>query len=342
MATIRDLAKRTGFSVATISRVLNNDPAMKVTDSTRAKILEAADELNYVRTKPKYAAKQHLRHVAIAEMMSQREKLADPYYLYLKNYVVRACMEQGYRVSYLAESEGNYQALENELLDGILAIGIFSENQITQMAGITKSIVFVDSSPEEEQFDSVVLNFRLGVEQALEYLMRHGHHRIGFLGPTYKLDHKKRPALEVRRQYFKEYMTKTGRYDERWMIDTMLTIEETRGQVEKWMKSGEERPTAFIAYNEGTAITAMSVFREVGIRIPEDISIISFNDTPLSILIDPPLTSVNAHLESMGKEAVRLLEERMEATGKLPYKVVLPLTLTERRSVADYGLNFSK
>ena len=86
MATIRDLAKRTGFSVATISRVLNNDPAMKVTDSTRAKILEAADELNYVRTKPKYAAKQHLRHIAIAEMMSQREKLADPYYLYLKNY----------------------------------------------------------------------------------------------------------------------------------------------------------------------------------------------------------------------------------------------------------------
>ncbi|MDE6908226.1 MAG: substrate-binding domain-containing protein, partial [Lachnospiraceae bacterium] len=61
-----------------------------------------------------------------------------------------------------------------------------------------------------------------------------------------------------------------------------------------------------------------------------------------SILIDPPLTSVNAHLESMGKEAVRLLEERMEAPGKLPYKVVLPLTLTERRSVADYGLNFSK
>ena len=102
------------------------------------------------------------------------------------------------------------------------------------------------------------------------------------------------------------------------------------------MKSDEQRPTAFLAYNESTAITAVSVFREAGIRVPEDISIISFNDTPLSILIEPPLTSINAHLEMMGKEAVRLLKERMEDTQRIPYKVVLPLTLTERCSVSDY------
>ena len=336
MATIKDLTKRTGFSAATISRVLSNDPTMKVTDSTRAMILEAAGELNYSRSKPRYTRRDHPLHVAIAEMMSQREKLADPYYMYLKNYVVQECAEQGCIVSYLPEKEGKYQALENDSLDGILAIGIFSESQITQMAEISKSIVFVDSSPDEQQFDSVVLNFKLGIEQALEYLMRRGHHRIGFLGPTYKLDHKKRPALEVRRQYFKEIMTKVGRYDERWMIDTMLTLEETREQVEKWMKSDEQRPPAFLAYNESTAITAVSVFREAGIRVPEDISIISFNDTPLSILIEPPLTSINAHLEMMGKEAVRLLKERMEDTQRIPYKVVLPLTLTERCSVSDY------
>ena len=337
MATIKDLTKLTGFSAATISRVLNNDPTMKVTDSTRAMILEAAGELNYYRSKPKNAKKDRPLHIAIAEMMSQREKLADPYYLYLKNYVVRACTEQGCIVSYLPEKDGRYMALENDSTDGILAIGIFSENQITQMAEISKAIIFVDSAPDEQAFDSVVLNFKLGVEQALEYLMRRGHHRIGFLGPTYKLDQKKRPAPEVRRQYFKELMSRTGYYDERWMIDTMLTIEETREQVGKWMKSDEQRPTAFLAYNESTAITAISVFREAGIRVPEEISIISFNDTPLSILIDPPLTSINAHLESMGKEAVRLLKERIENPQRLPFKVVLPLTLTERCSVSDNG-----
>lgn len=337
MATIRDLANHTGFSVATISRVLNNDPTMKVTDETRIKILEAADELNYMRSKPRRSNKNHPMHVAIAEMMSQSEKLSDPYYLYLKNYVVRACMELGYNVSYLSEKEDRYYTLEKESVDGILAIGIFSEEQIARMKEISRSIVFIDSSPDEQQFDSVVLNFKLGIEQALEYLMQHGHYRIGFLGPTYKLDQKKRPALEVRRQYFKEYMSDVGRYDERWMIDTLLTLEETREEVKKWLKSGEQRPTAFLAYNEGTAITAVSVFRDAGIRIPEDISIISFNDTPLSILIEPPLTSVNAHLESMGKEAVRLLKERIEEPQRLPYKVVLPLTLTERSSVWNHA-----
>lgn len=339
MATIRDLANYTGFSVATISRVLNNDPTMKVTDDTRMKILEAADELNYSRTKTRRFSKNHPVHVAIAEMMSQSEKLSDPYYLYLKNYVVRACMEQGFHVSYLSEQQERYYTLEKEPVDGILAIGIFSERQIAQMAEISRSVVFIDSSPDERQFDSVVLNFRLGVEQALEYLMQHGHYRIGFLGPTYKLDQKKRPALEVRRQYFKEYMSNVGRYDERWMIDTLLTLDETRKEVKSWLKLGEQRPTAFLAYNEGTAITAVSVFREAGIRIPEDISIISFNDTPLSILIEPPLTSVNAHLESMGKEAVRLLKDRIEEPQRLAHKVVLPLTLTERRSVWDYRQN---
>ena len=335
MATIRDLANHTGFSVTTISRVLNNDPTMKVTDNTRVIILEAAAELNYTSSKPRQSYKKHAAHILVAEMMTREEQISDPYYLYLKNYVVQSCMDQGYRVSYLAEKDENYWISEEETPDGILAIGIFSENQIMQMRDISKNIVFVDSSPDELQFDSVVLNFKLGVRQALDYLMEYGHRRIGFLGPTYKLDQRKRPAPEVRRKYFKEYMSEIGHYDECWMIDTMLTLEETRKQVKKWLETGKQRPTAFLAYNEQTAITAASVFKEAGIRVPEDISIISFNDTPLSILIEPPLTSVNVHLKSMGKEAVRLLKMRIEEPKRLPYKIVMPLTLTERSSVRD-------
>lgn len=214
MATIRDLAKRTGFSVTTISRVLNNDPTMKVTDSTRVTILEAVAEMNYSLPKTRHSARNHMPHIAVAEMMTQKEQLEDPYYLYLKNYVVRACTEQGYRVSYLSQQEGKGWRTDAEPLNGILAIGIFSEAQIVQMKEICKNIVFVDSSPDEQQFDSVVLNFKLGVEQALNYLMEHGHYRIGFLGPTYKLDQRKNPAPEIRRQYFKEYMSEIGRYDE--------------------------------------------------------------------------------------------------------------------------------
>lgn len=107
MATIRDLAKHTGFSVTTISRVLNNDPTLNVTDNTRVSILEAADELHYTLPKTRRSHKNRLVHIAIVEMMSLKEQLADPYYLYLKNYVVRNCMEHDCNVSYLLSSPAN-------------------------------------------------------------------------------------------------------------------------------------------------------------------------------------------------------------------------------------------
>ena len=333
MATIRDLAKHTGFSVTTISRVLNNDPTLNVTDNTRVAILEAAYELHYSLPKTRRAHKNRPIHIAIVEMMSLKEQLSDPYYLYLKNYVVRNCMERGCNVSYLFEQSGKYQMLEKIALDGILAIGIFSEQQIAQLQEISSTIVFVDSAPDEQRFDSVVLNFKLGVEQALEYLIAKGHTKIGFLGPAYKLDQKKRPALESRRQYFKDYMDRIGLYEEKWMIDTGLTVEKSREQMKNWLLPTGDLPTAFLAYNEESAITAVSALREMGLSIPEDISIISFNDTPLSILIEPPLTSVAAHLEVMGEMAVKMILDRIEEPQHLPCTIVLPPTLTERSSV---------
>lgn len=335
MATIRDLSKYTGFSVTTISRVLNHDPTLSVTDATRSTILEAADALNYTTSRLRGASKNRPMHVAIAQMMSTREQLWDPYYLYLKNYVVRSCMARGINISYLAEQENGFQILEKVALDGILAIGIFSEEQIEKITHISPCVVFVDSSPDEQKFDSVVLNFKLGVEQALTYLIGRGHRKIGFLGPAYKFDQKKRRALEVRWQYFADYMKRAGLYDEGSMVDTSTTVEETRASIGRWLGQRQELPTALLTYNEETAMTAAGVFREAGLRIPEDISIISFNDTPLSALIDPPLTSINAHLSDMGEAAVKLLAERIEDPRHLPYKVVLPLSLTERGSVMD-------
>lgn len=191
MATIRDLAKHTGFSVTTISRVLNNDPTLNVTDNTRVSILEAADELHYTLPKTRRSHKNRLVHIAIVEMMSLKEQLADPYYLYLKNYVVRNCMEHDCNVSYLLSSLANIRHWKRPRLT-VSCDRHFSDQQIEQLLEISPNIVFVDSSPDERGFDSVVLNFRLRVEQALDYLLYKGHRKIGFLGPAYKLDQKKR------------------------------------------------------------------------------------------------------------------------------------------------------
>ena len=341
MATLRELAEYTGYSITTISRVLNDDPTMSVTDSTRAAILEAAGKLHY-KTTPKVSRSRSRSSAgcyAIAEMLSPVEQLADPYYLYLRNYAEQYCRDKRIRTLHLLEQGGEYRADLAGNFEGILAIGIFSEEQIQALQRICPKLVFLDSAPDESRFDSVVLNYRVGIEQALDSLLALGHTRIGFLGPTAKLDQKKRPAPEVRRQYFIQYMQKKGLFDPNFLFDAPMSAPEARAVVSSRLESGASMPTALIAANEEAAIGAVSAARSAGLSVPRDLSIISFNDTVLSTLTDPPLTSISTHVEEMSHLAVDLLARRISLEeSTLPLKIVVPPTLIQRESVSPPSL----
>ncbi|HIV25145.1 MAG TPA: LacI family DNA-binding transcriptional regulator [Candidatus Scatomonas pullistercoris] len=340
MATLKELAEYTGFSITTISRVLNNDPTMSVSDATRTSILDAAGKLHYRTSAAKVRSRtsrgRHLKF-AMAEMLSPVEQLEDPYYLYLKNYAVQRCTDLGYTVIPISGDPGLYTPLKSEKIDGILAIGIFSEEQIEAMASLSDNLVFLDSAPDELHFDSVVLNFQLGVEQAVDYFLEHGHREIGFLGPCRKLDQKKRPAPEVRREIFIRYMKQKDLYHPEFMLDASpMTASASRKYLEERIAAGGPMPTAILTANEEAAIGAAGALRSCQMSIPRDLSIISFNDTPLSALTDPPLTSVSTHVEAMSATAVDLLTRR--ASGQLPdipLKIVVPPSLISRESVLD-------
>ena len=108
MATLKELSEHTGYSITTISRVLNNDPTMSVSDATRAAILGAAGALNYKKPSPRLRrdAAGHLWY-AVAEMLSPVEQLKDPYYLYLKNHAVQHCLDLGHSTVSHVESDGS-------------------------------------------------------------------------------------------------------------------------------------------------------------------------------------------------------------------------------------------
>ncbi len=342
MATLKELAEYTGFSIATISRVLNNDPTMSVSETTRAAILEAAGKLHYkASSRQRRVRVSHSKQmrIAIAEMLSPAEQLADPYYLYLKNYAVQRCQDLGYLVAHVQEHAGAYELDTNGKIDGVLAIGIFSEEQIRALSGLSENVLFLDSSPDELRYDSVVLNFQLGVEQAVDYLLAHGHREIGFLGPCRKLDQKKRPALEVRREIFIRYLQDKGLFQSEYLFDAPMTAADARALLSERLEQGAPMPTAIIAANEEAAIGAAGALRGQGMSIPDDLSIISFNDTPLSALTDPPLTSVSTHVEAMSATAIELLAHRASSGSKrLPLKIVVPPTLSVRESVKEYGV----
>lgn len=340
MATLKELAEYTGFSAATISRILNNDPTMAASEETRKKILEAADTLNYAATKSRKgrAPKTNLR-IALAEMLTPAEQLADPYYLYLRRYVERECTAQRIELFPLTQLEDRFTPPASGAFDGLIAIGIFTPVQVDSLLALHANVVFLDSSPDETRADSVVINYRLGVEQALAHLVDRGHTKIGFIGPKTKLDDHKQPAPEVRRRIYVEWMLAHGLYDPSLLIDVPMSAQQTGQALHDRILAGEAMPTALLTANEESALGAIHALQQADLRVPDDVSVISFNNTPLSELTEPPLTSVTTHMREMSQAAVRLACERVGGRRKppiraLPVKLIVPPSLVLRGSVA--------
>ena len=286
MATLKEISQRTGYSPATISRILSGDPQLSVTPEARRKVLEEAGRLNYTQTKSRRGrTPKGVLRVGIAEMLSPVQQLDDPYYLYLSGFVRQRCLDKRYTAVPL-ENRGNEFVVPTggEKLDGIVAIGLFEPDQIRSLAGLCPNLVFVDSSPRESQHDSVVLNYSL--------------------------------------------------------LECPMQTDEAALAVEQFLARGGDRPTAFIAANEEVAIGAVRAMRELNISVPEQISVVSFNNTPRSALLDPPLTSISAHVEQMAATALDLLRTRVPLPGReaertLPLKVVVPPTMIERKSTTS-------
>ena len=115
--------------------------------------------------------------------------------------------------------------LEDTKLNGIICIGKFTEEEVNQVSAISSNLVFLDSSPNDEIYDGVKTNFKLGVFQALNYFTKMGHEKIGFVGSEKTLNDLKIFSLDDRLKFFYEYMKEKGLYNEQFIIDSEMTYD---------------------------------------------------------------------------------------------------------------------
>ncbi len=130
------------------------------------------------------------------------KQLQDPYYLLLRNIVEKKAFENDIKLVRLFKKDNNYECIEEEELQGIIAIGKFTSEEVEKLADKTINIVFIDSAPNDELYDSVKVNYKLGVKQGLEYFIKLGHKNIGFIGERYTLGDNKIPTFDDRLKYF--------------------------------------------------------------------------------------------------------------------------------------------
>lgn len=334
MPTLKEIAEKVGVSLATVSRVLNNDSGILVSDETKEQILKVADELNYKTAKQRKNknVSKRIATMGIVEMYDVVKQLQDPYYLLLRNIVEKKAFENDINLVRLFKKENDFELLENVELQGIIAIGKFSSEEIAKLAERTGNIVFVDSAPNDELYDSVKINYKLGVKQGLEYFTNLGHKDIGFIGEKYTLGDNKLPSFDDRLKYFYEYMKSNELLNEEYIINSDMTAEGGYNAIIDYIDSKNEMPTAIFTANDAIASGVIKGLNERNIKVPDDISIIGFNDTIISQYTNPPLTAIRVHIEYLGEVAVELMIERLKGRSYAK-KVIIPSEFILRDSV---------
>jgi LacI family transcriptional regulator len=333
-ATIVDVAAKAGVSLGTASRVLNN--RRNVDPELRRKVTDAARLLLYVRADRGRRASRETCPI-ISFVLSNREFL-HPMHARMLQGAEEFCEELGYfvvfkRLDYavstpVGELELPTLLRQHAIADCLILAGTNYPNLIeaTARAGVPYILYgnnLVGASPHEG-FDQARSDDKTGVMEAVRYLVRLGHRRICFIGDT------SQPWFCNRFQAYLAVMTEAGLEP---MAQTVgLANDSFRNgftSTEAILRQGI-RPTAIFAASDHIALGVWEQLRLNGLRVPDDCSLIGFDDIPDSGATTPPLTTVHNPFLELGRELARLAIEKAKSPCKALPEVVLPTQLLMR------------
>jgi LacI family transcriptional regulator len=331
LARIKDVAKLAGVSTATVSHVINNTKF--VTDETRASVLRAIEECNY---HPNAQARSLAlgRTNIIGLIVSD---IANPFFPELVESIETAAFERGYSVM-LMSMNTNYDADRAtdyvRRLIGLKVAGVAlmtAELDVMLVQELVKKkipVVSQNFGKVGENMSSVTVDFASGIDEAVSHLASLGHrHIVHVAGPNHL------NATVVRREAFlnsiKRHITKakTAVYEGDFKF-------EGGRRAASEILSAKELPTAIITANDMMAFGVMKELRYAGLSIPNDISIVGFDDIAFAELTEPPLTTIVLSRVELGRRTIEALMINIERQNEKGIEVRIPTYLIKRSSTA--------
>jgi LacI family transcriptional regulator len=312
MVTLKEIAKAVGVSTATVSRVLNFDQTLSVAPQKRQAIIETAEALSYATPRARNRAKRHGHHrIALVHFLRPEQELIDPYYVALRLGIEsrsQALKLETVKV-YHTESLPEPSLLQGAA--GVIAIGSHSDGEVAWLRRHSRHLVFADFTPPGDEFDGVASDLRLATRKLLTALTEMGYRRIGFAG--WIDEGSADPYAETRCRVYVEWMEERARF-EPLLCATQRSVdrntEQSGYQLATQLMSQENPPDVIVTCNDNMAVGAYRAVNKLGLSIPEDVSIASFNDISVARFLNPPLTTVRLPAEEIGETAVDLLLER--------------------------------
>jgi LacI family transcriptional regulator len=326
--TIGDVAERAGVSIATVSRVVNE--RYGVADATILKVQKVIDELGYEAS------------LVARSLRNQRTNVVgilvagiEPFSAELLKGAARALQDTSYELVVYSggmHGEAGWERRYLSRLSGTLTDGVILVTPTVDDVGEAGLIVTVDPHSGSSGLPNVHADNLVGAITATEYLIGLGHRRIGFLGGRPDLQ-----SARMREQGYHEALATAGIDVDPDLVRVGGYELNTSVEPARQLLDRIDPPTAIFAANDLSAIETMIVARSIGLSVPEDVSVIGFDNIPESALTDPPLTTIDQSIQTMGEEAVHLLVDLLKGVMDRPHHVVLPTKLVERQSCRRLG-----
>lgn len=333
--TMKTIAERCGVSKTLVSRILSEDPTLRVTPETRQKVIEAVEELHYQRNVnaqllsssrvPKGLKQYRIGYLSF----TSRKHTGHPYFSHIIDGIIEEatrCHMQILLGIGMDEARFQVQSLqktyESNPLDGLILLGRVDDAALYRtIQNISRYVVSMDGQFDKNS-DYVGTDSSKSILLALEHFQKLGYTEYGLL---YGNKDRRREACE-------SWLAQRGlTLRPEWEINGEFTLDIAYYQTCEVLRS-HKPPRAIVACNDEMAIGAIRALQNAGYRVPEDVAVIGHDDISLAAYVDVPLTTIHVYKKELGRLAVKILLDRLETRRTPPVTLEVSSKLVKRES----------
>lgn len=331
--TIKDVARKAGLSLSTVSLVLNEKE--NVSMETRQKVLGVISELDYhPRQSARGLASRLTGNIGFI-LTDDHFTQAEPFYTRIFLGTEFEARKHNYYVllttvgKTVKESREIPRFLLEQNVDGVIIAGRIGISWIEYLRRFGIPLVLIDYNVPSYHLSSVAMDNRSGARLVVEHLYNGGHRKIGFIGGDY--DH---PSIVERYSAFREAMMSRGLS----LSDSWTCVDEPEAGMSngydaaRKVLDNSDPPRAIFAANDAMAIGCINYAKVSGLRVPDDVAVVGFDNIEAGLYVEPRLTTINVHREQMGGLALRRMMEMIKHDGTVLTRTLAPVELVVRES----------
>lgn len=329
--TMRDVAEHAGVSVQTVSYVVNGTG--NISDETRHRVLRSIEELNYRRNPIARSMRtQQTRMIALIIL-----DISNPVLSLIASTIESVAYAQDYHVLLYntahnsAREHAYLQEIGNRRADGVIIVNTINRENMTLLTADGVPTVLIDSPILPSPVPVVSVDNSAGAYRATQHLIELGHRRIAHIAGSRDLG-----IARERQQAYDKAVTDSGLTYRRVVYAHSIQWGYESGYAAmRELLADEERPSAIFAASDALAIGAYRALAEAGLSVPDDMSVVGFDNIEASAFTSPPLTTVHQPFSELGRQAFSLLLSMLDGNQRKPANVQLPAALILRESTRE-------